>query len=202
MESTEALVSAGASLFSDAQKYLTVAAYTGSDTTSTATTGVPSAYKVTVAETLTEQMGKDLIGRKVHFWDESKSGGSGLVGTGTICGCSYASSYIWLAAAPPVTLVGTSDHQDRLYPGEGGDCTSGDCAVYSTLIMGKDAFDVVDVEGGSPRMIIKPASEAGGPLEQFSTIGYKFETAAKITYQERLVRLESCSEYSTVDEAN
>ena len=51
-------------------------------------------------------------------------------------------------------------------------------------------------------MIIKDASQIGGPLNQFSTVGYKFETAAKILYQNRMVRVESCSAYSTVDEAN
>ena len=202
IEDTQAPIFNGDSLFDTSQAYLTVSAYSGSDTTSSATTGVTSAYKVTVAETLTEAMGKALIGRKVHYWDESKSGGSGLVGTGTICGCTYGSKYIWLAAAPPVTLVGTSDHQDRLYPGEGADSTSGACAAYGTLFFGKDAFGVVDPDGMGMQMIIKNRGEVGGPLEQFSTVGYKFENATKILYQERMLRVESCSAYSGVDEAN
>ena len=37
---------------------------------------------------------------------------------------------------------------------------------------------------------------AGGPLELKSTIGYKFEFAAKILYEERLLRIEHCSKYS------
>ena len=53
-------------------------------------------------------------------------------------------------------------------------------------------------------MIVKNKGEVGGPLEQFSTIGYKFETnGATILYQERMVRCMSCSVgYSDIDEVN
>ena len=52
-------------------------------------------------------------------------------------------------------------------------------------------------------MIVHDKGEIGGPLNQFSTIGYKFETnGATILYNERMVRCMSTSEYSGVDEAN
>jgi N4-gp56 family major capsid protein len=75
-------------------------------------------------------------------------------------------------------------------------------AVYLTLFFGKDAFGVVDPEGMGMEMIIKSQEQVGGPLNQFSTVGYKFENAAKILYQERMLRVESASFYSTVDQAN
>ena len=75
-------------------------------------------------------------------------------------------------------------------------------SVYATLVMGKDAFAMIDPDGGSMEMIIKTKGEAGGPLEQFSTVGYKYEGAAKILYEERMVRIESVSEYSATDPAN
>lgn len=74
--------------------------------------------------------------------------------------------------------------------------------IYSSFFMGKDAYGIIDPEGGSMEMIIKDKSEAGGPLEQYSTAGYKFEDATKILYPERLVRVESCSAYSASDTAN
>lgn len=74
--------------------------------------------------------------------------------------------------------------------------------VYSTFFMGEDAFGVIDPDQGGLEMIVKDRGEIGGPLEQFSTAGYKFEHAAKILYPERIVRVESCSKYSTKDEAN
>ncbi len=75
-------------------------------------------------------------------------------------------------------------------------------AVYLTLFFGKDAFGVVDPEGMGMEMIIKSQDQVGGPLNQFSTVGYKFETAATILYQERMLRVESASFYSAEDEAN
>lgn len=86
-----------------------------------------------------------------------------------------------------------------LYPGEGGAAGN---AVYATLVMGKDSFGVLDPEGEGMEMIIKSKGEVGGPLEQFSTVGYKFCHAAKILYQERLLRIESGSSYGTTDEEN
>ena len=74
--------------------------------------------------------------------------------------------------------------------------------TYATYCFGKDAFGIIDPEGGAARMIVKPASEVGGPLEQFSTVGYKLSTnGAKILYPERMVRLMSCSSYSATDDA-
>ena len=87
-----------------------------------------------------------------------------------------------------------------IYPGEGaGDGT----AAYATFFFGKDAFGIVDPEGGALQMIVHDKSEGGGPLNQFSTVGYKLETnGATILYPERLLRVMSCSSYSDVDEAN
>lgn len=84
-------------------------------------------------------------------------------------------------------------------PGEGG---AGGLAVYATMLLGKDAYGMVDPEGGNLQMIIKNKSQAGGPLDQFSTLGYKFEDASLILYEDRMVRIESCGEYSDVDEEN
>ena len=78
----------------------------------------------------------------------------------------------------------------------------GSVAVYATLFLGKDAFGILDPEGESMEMIIKTREQIGGPLNQFSTIGYKFCHGAKILYQERLLRVETGSSYSAIDEAN
>ena len=75
--------------------------------------------------------------------------------------------------------------------------------TYATYFFGKDAFGIIDPEGGALEMIVHDKSEIGGPLNQFSTIGYKFETnGATILYPERLLRVMSCSSYSATDEAN
>ena len=80
--------------------------------------------------------------------------------------------------------------------------SDGDAMVYSCIFMGKDAYGVVDVSGGGLEMIVKDKSQIGGPLEQFSTAGYKFEDCTKILYEERMVRVECCSAFSKADAEN
>ena len=75
-------------------------------------------------------------------------------------------------------------------------------ATYATLFLGKDAFGIVEPKGEGTEMIIKDKSVAGGPLEQFNTIGYKFCHGARILYEERILRVESGSSYGNVDIAN
>ncbi len=75
--------------------------------------------------------------------------------------------------------------------------------TYATYFFGKDAFGIIDPEGGGLEMIIHDKDEIGGPLNQFSTIGYKFETnGATILYPERVLRVMSVSSYSATDEEN
>ena len=195
IESTEAPIWVGANLFGT-QRYLSYSAYSGSDTTTSAQFGVTSAYKVTVSETLTNDIAKELVGRKIHIYDASATS---FVGSWTIVGATVTGGYIWVDQAKPASLTFASG--DLFYPGEGGGSTS-ECAVYATMFFGKDAFGVINPEGMGMQMIIKDASQIGGPLNQFSTVGYKFENAAKILYQNRMIRVESCSAYSTVDTEN
>ena len=75
--------------------------------------------------------------------------------------------------------------------------------TYATYFFGKDAFGIIDPEGGALEMIVKDKSEIGGPLNQYSTVGYKFSTnGATILYPERLLRVMSCSSYSATDTVN
>ncbi|MBR2408920.1 MAG: N4-gp56 family major capsid protein [Lachnospiraceae bacterium] len=84
----------------------------------------------------------------------------------------------------------------------GKETAGGANAVYATLFFGKKAYGVLDPEGEGMEMIVKPKGTIGGPLEQFSTIGYKFCHGAKILYQERMIRVESGSSYGDIDEEN
>ena len=75
--------------------------------------------------------------------------------------------------------------------------------TYATYFFGKDGFGIIDPEGGALEMIVKDKGQIGGPLNQFSTIGYKFETnGATMLYTERVLRVMSCSTFSATDEVN
>lgn len=104
------------------------------------------------------------------------------------------------SASLTVTTAITSLAKDAKVAAKGG--TKDGDAVYTTLFLGKDAYGILDPDGEGMEMIVKTRGEIGGPLEQFSTIGYKFCHGAKILYQERMLRVESGSKYGSVDAAN
>ena len=190
LTTTNAPIFAPKPLFSDAQRYLTVASYSGSASDTSATAGVSTAYCITVSETLTEDLGKALVGRCMLL--EQRGANKELL---EIAGVSYASKKIYLTKAP----TNTPAQSNYLNPGEGGDeihSTGKQIGVFASLFFGKDAFGIIDPDGAGLEFIYHDKRVAGGPLELKSTAGYKFEFAAKILYEERLVRLEHLSKYS------
>jgi len=64
--------------------------------------------------------------------------------------------------------------------------------VYSTLLIGKNAYMTVKLEAHSAKIIVHPLGSGGhaDPLEQYSTIGWKAVSVAKILDQTALVRIE------------
>lgn len=82
-------------------------------------------------------------------------------------------------------------------PGEGG---ADGAAIYPTYVFGLEPFAVINPEGGNLEMIIKPKDVAGGPLNQYSTIGYKFKSGIAILYPERMLRVMSSSSNGMIDE--
>ena len=94
-------------------------------------------------------------------------------------------------------VLGGSADADNIYNNKEGTKT------YATFFFGKEAFGIIDPEGGAMEMIVKDKSQVGGPLNQFSTIGYKLSTnGAKILYPERCIRAMSCSSFSATDLKN
>lgn len=101
-------------------------------------------------------------------------------------------------------LHGVRFIEDTFAPVLGGDYSNKSGGVtYATYFFGKESFGIIDPEGGALEMIVHDKSEIGGPLNQFSTIGYKFETnGATILYPEYLLRVMSVSSYSATDDPN
>lgn len=64
--------------------------------------------------------------------------------------------------------------------------------VYSTIVVGRDAFGVIDVAGsGAVQNIIKPHGSAGtaDPLNQRATTGWKAMFTVKVLHQEAMVQI-------------
>lgn len=109
-----------------------------------------------------------------------------------------------VAGAATITTkanITTTDGTDGklIYPGEGG---AAGTAIYPTFFFGKDAFAAVEPEGANLRTIIKTPAQIGGALEQFGTVGAKFESAAAILYPTQIVTLEVTSSFSGTAVAN
>ena len=127
--------------------------------------------------------------RKSKEWLEAhKYGAPGEIFNGEI-GELHGCRFIENVFAP---VLGGTDYKNKA----GG-------VTYATYMFGKDAFGIIDPEGAALEMIIKDKDQAGGPLNQFSTIGYKLETnGATVLYTERVMRIMSCSSFSATDEVN
>ena len=89
----------------------------------------------------------------------------------------------------------------KIWKGEG--CPNG-LAVFGTLFIGQGAYGDIDINGGGLEVIVKQKGSAGSadPLDQRSTVGWKAIYATKILIPEYIVRVESCSAYSSDAEAN
>lgn len=77
-----------------------------------------------------------------------------------------------------------------IYPGEGG---KNGAKVYSTLILGDDAYGVTEVSGGGLQHIVKQLGSGGtdDPLNQRATCGWKATKTAEILVPQYMVRIET-----------
>lgn len=87
---------------------------------------------------------------------------------------------------------------------KGSGCPTG-YSVYGCLFLGKDAYGVIEPDGAGMEMLVKGKGSGGtsDPLEQRSTVGFKFSTGSVILYPERLIRVECVSPtFKDEDDAN
>jgi len=85
---------------------------------------------------------------------------------------------------------------DIIYPGEAG---AQGRDVYSTLILGANAYGVTEVTGGGLEVIVKQLGSAGAadPLNQRASVGWKATKVAERLVEGYMVRIESCSTYES-----
>lgn len=199
IETPQAPVLVGASLFSASQRYLTLTAGAAATAGTAVTYGQTGAYKLTVSEDLgtAEADYAALIGQYVLLQD-----GDAVTHRLKVTGVDTAGKAIYTATAPAGYTWASGD---CLLPGNGARELKADGvqnAAYATMVFGRDAFGVVDPEGAGMEMIVKSKDQAGGPLNQFSTIGGKMSHAARVLYPERMLCIYSTATNSGVDEAN
>jgi N4-gp56 family major capsid protein len=75
---------------------------------------------------------------------------------------------------------------------------AGSRAVYSTLILGDNAYGVTEISGGGLQHIVKQLGSAGtgDPLDQRATAGWKATKVAERLVENYMVRIESASTFN------
>lgn len=78
---------------------------------------------------------------------------------------------------------------------------SGSRAVYSTLVLGDNAYGVTEVFGGGLQHIVKQLGSAGtgDPLNQRATAGWKATKVAERLVENYMVRIESASTFNPAE---
>ena len=91
-----------------------------------------------------------------------------------------------------VRFVETSEA--KVFTGEG----SGGRDVYSTLILGADAYGVTEITGGGLQHIVKQLGSAGtaDPLNQRATAGWKATKVAERLVEAYMIRIETTSTFT------
>ena len=86
----------------------------------------------------------------------------------------------------------------------GGSGAADGVPVYSTLIIGANAYGVIDLANGGIQNITKQLGSGGtaDPLDQRATTGWKAAHAAVILSQEAMVRIESVSSNTATPPTN
>lgn len=97
-----------------------------------------------------------------------------------------------------VRFVRTSEakiFQDGTCP-SGATNATGRYGVFSTLVLGANAYGVTELEGGGLEVIVKQKGYGDDPLNQRSSVGWKATKVAERLVEAYMVRIESMSAYS------
>ena len=87
----------------------------------------------------------------------------------------------------------------KIWTGSG--CPSG-LAVYGTIVLGAHAYGETEISGGGLQHIVKQLGYGDDPINQRSSCGWKATKVAKRLGEEYMVRIESCSSFSSTAAAN
>jgi hypothetical protein len=155
----------------------------GTGAARTLTVASYNAKVITIDEALSAAQATALAGRKI-----------------IVDGYQYtvASAAEGLAGAATITITETPTHNpadnDVVYPGEAG---AAGRDVYSTLLLGDNAYGVTEISGGGLEHIVKQLGSAGtaDPLDQRATVGWKATKVAEMLVQEYMVRIETASTF-------
>lgn len=168
---------------------LTVASYEAAAGT-TPNVGVTSGFKLTVKETIGTADIAKFMSSEYDIVLCDKDGG--VSETVKVVGGLSTSGILLLEAAPSFTPAAG----DVICSDDGGFMGR---AVYSTLILGENAYGTTELTGGGLEHITKQLGSAGtgDPLNQRATAGWKATKAAVRLVEPYMVRIETASTFDS-----
>lgn len=156
----------------------------GSRTLSVKTKISVASTSVDVKEEITAADATALAGRTIYLNGEENeivSATAGAAGSASIT----------------VDTAVTAEVDDLIIPGE---VTATGDAVFSTLVLGANAYGTTALTGGGLEHIVKPLGSGGtsDPLNQRATVGWKATKVTKRLVEEYMIRIESSGTFSDV----
>lgn len=139
---------------------------------------------VTVKEAIAQAQADDMVGRMVIIGNELNKIESVTAG-------AAGAAKVTLEAAPSATAADTV-----IYPGEAG---AEGRDVYSTLMIGDNAYGVTEIQGGGLQHIVKQLGSSGtaDPLNQRATVGWKATKTAERLVEQFILRIETASTFES-----
>ena len=103
------------------------------------------------------------------------------------------------AGSAKITLSATASlTANAVIASQGG--TAAGRVVYSTLIIGNNAYGVTEIQGGGLQHIVKQLGSGGtgDPLNQRATAGWKAVKTAEILVDQYICRIESTGAFDDI----
>lgn len=147
---------------------------------------------LTLSTDVSSTLAEALVGRKIVLEGLTYTIKSATAGTGGTAKITVSDDDDNIS-----TTDGKKDN--TIYPAGGGENNS---PVFSTLILGADAYGVTSIAGGGIEHIVKQRGYGDDPLNQRSSVGWKAFKAAKRLVEEYMIRIESGSTFYESVEAN
>lgn len=138
-------------------------------------------------------------GTTVTF-DGGKVAVDALIGRYVLIGATKARVTDNTATTLTLDTAVTAPDNAPIYPGEAG---AEGRDVYSTLVLGANAYGVTELSGGGLEYIVKQLGSAGtgDPLNQRATVGWKATKVAKRLVEQYMIRIESTSTFQSGSDA-
>ena len=194
VESTEAKVFASETL-ADGKKSFPVGGYTSSAEDADMASGVHSKYSMVIDDPDASEYAKQLVGKRINIANPMPEEGTVAAISVVVCGADYNGFIYFDPTTVPKPLPFNLTDEGTIIFGDGGG--TGGRSIYSTLIMGANAYGVTEVTGGGLEHIVKQVGSGGtaDPLNQRATAGWKGTKAAELLVDNYIVRVESASTF-------